>query len=140
MNMIMYLTYDWEKASVRIRKDDALDYYHCNSIKEYLNRRCQQEGSTLQGRREAFSQLVNARKHIPVLTSVRRGEIFMPFGKMDDPQTIWINLRAVQYYSAEGNGTRIFFINGESLLLDFRQPIVKRQIERSQLYITLIGE
>lgn len=40
MNMIMYLTYDWEKASVRIRKDDALDYYHCNSIKEYLNRRC----------------------------------------------------------------------------------------------------
>ena len=33
MNMIMYLTYDWEKASVRIRKDDALDYYHCNSIK-----------------------------------------------------------------------------------------------------------
>lgn len=46
----------------------------------------------------------------------------------------------MQYYSAEGNGTRIFFINGESLLLDFRQPIVKRQIERSQLYITLIGE
>ena len=64
----------------------------------------------------------------------------MPFGMMDDPQTIWIYLRAVQYYSAEGNGTRIFFINGESLLLDFRQPLVKRQIERSQLYITLIGE
>ena len=140
MNMITYLTYDWEKASVRIRKDDALDYYHCNSIKEYLNRRCQQEGSTLQGRREAFSQLMNARKHIPVLTSVRRGEIFITLGQMDDTKTIWINLRAVQYYSAEGNGTRIFFINGESLLLDFRQPIVKRQIERSQLYITLIGE
>ena len=124
---------------MRIRKDDALDYYHCNSIKEYLNRRCQQEGSTLQGRREAFSQLMNARKHIPVLTSVRRGEIFMPFGRWMILQTIWINLRAVQYYS--GGKRPGSFHQRESLLCwTSASRSSKRQIERSQLYITLIGE
>ncbi|MFR9119205.1 MAG: hypothetical protein ACLVJX_10110 [Merdibacter sp.] len=60
----------------------------------------------------------------------------MPFGKMDDPQTIWINLRAVQYYSAE-NGTDLFHQRGEPAAgLPNRSSKADRAIA---LYITLIS-
>ncbi len=137
--MILYLNYEWKNSRICINTDQGKEYRTSRSISAFLNNRCIQEGSTLEGRREAFAQVMTARKHIPILTSIRRRELFMPFGLCSSPETIWINLAAIKDYHQEENKTCILFINGESLLIPFSYSVVKRQINRSQHYIDYLS-
>lgn len=136
--MILYLNYEWDTSQVCINTDQGREYRPCRSVSAFLNTRCKQEGSTLKGRREAFAQIMTARKHIPILTSIRQRELFMPFGQCKDPHTIWINLEAVMDYQPKESETCITFINGDSLTIPFRYSVVKRQVERSRLYIDFL--
>lgn len=137
--MILYLNYEWDNSCVCINTDKGKEYRSCRSVSAFLNMRCKQEGSTLQGRREAFAQIMTARKHIPVLTSIRRNELFMPFGLCSSPNTIWINLGAIKDYHPKESETYIRFKNGDSLTIPFRYSIVKRQIDRCQMYIDYLN-
>lgn len=60
--MILYLNYEWNTGNVCIYTDHGKEYRPCRSISAFLNSRCQMEGSTLQGRREAFAKIMSARK------------------------------------------------------------------------------
>lgn len=62
----------------------------------------------------------------------------MPFGQCKDPHTIWINLEAIVDYQPKESETCITFINGDSLTIPFRYSVVKRQVERSRLYIDFL--
>ena len=68
--MILYLNYEWNNSRICINTDQGKEYRSSRSISAFLNKRCIQEGSTLEGRREAFAQIMTARKHIPILTLI----------------------------------------------------------------------
>ena len=137
--MILYLNYEWNSSCVCISTDHGKEYRPCRSVSAFLNKRCQQEGSTLKGRREAFAQIMTARKHIPILTSIRRRELFMPFGPCSSPDAIWINLGAVSDYHPMESETCITLVNGEHLTIPYRYSVVRRQMERSRLYIDFLS-
>ena len=136
--MILYLNYEWNTGNVCIYTDHGKEYRPCRSISAFLNSRCQMEGSTLQGRREAFAKIMSARKHIPILTSIRRKEVFMPYGVCSSPDAIWINLEAVKYYHPKESQTCITFVNDASLTIPFRYSVVKRQVDRCRHYIDIL--
>lgn len=133
--MILYLTYDWNKGCVCIHTDNGIWHEPARSMHTYLSRRCRIDGTTLEGRKEVFAQMMSARKHIPILTSLREQEMFLPFGNVNAPDTIWINLKAIQHFEKDKEKTLIYLADGSRLNLPYSYTRVKRQIIRSQRYL-----
>lgn len=94
--MSNYIYYDYKTSQIAKISEETIQYEKNPSIKSYLNKKCIENGSTLEGRKQAFSYLMNQKKYIPIVISVDPIEIYFPISSTKDPNCIWINYNAIK--------------------------------------------
>lgn len=94
--MFNYFFYDYKSSQIAKVSEDLIQYEKSSSIKSFLNSKCIENGSTLEGRKQAFTYLMNQKKFIPVVVSINPVEIYFPISSTNDPNCIWINYASIK--------------------------------------------
>lgn len=146
-----YLYYDYAKSAVCLKSESSSIWQKAASLQSWLNAACLANGSTLEGRRRAFTHLMGQRKFIPVLVSLDPLELYLPdaaihdagirylsFGEIAsiDPVRTEGKTGAFGSRKAEENRCRITFKDG--LSLSFEGVRMQRLYDRAKLYIRLL--
>lgn len=87
--MSNYLYYDYAKSCVCKVKEDAVETNKATSIRSYLNQKCLEKGSDINGRLQSFTYLTRQKKYIPIYISST--EIYFPITSISNPEVIYIN-------------------------------------------------
>ena len=86
-----YLYYEYAQSKICLIQEDQACYKTARSVQNYLNEKCLQNGSTLEGRKKAFAYQMNAKKFIPIVVNVEKEEVYFPTKSRKDANCIWIN-------------------------------------------------
>lgn len=118
-----YIYYDYLTSQVAGIKEESIDYIKSSSIHNYLNTRCLQHGSTLQGRKESFKYLVHQTKFIPILICQDPLELYFPTSALKDPDCIWINYAQIDHIEKQEKKCVIIFKDQTHLVCDHAKRI-----------------
>ena len=137
--MILYLNYEWNSSCVCISTDHGKEYRPCRSVSAFLNKRCQQEGSTLKGRSGSICpDHDGTQAYTDPYIDPSPGALHA-FWTMQQPRCHLDQSGAVSDYHPMESETCITFVNGEHLTIPYRYSVVRRQMERSRLYIDFLS-
>ena len=105
-----------------------------------LSEKCLRYGSTLKGRTEAVSRLLEIRQKPPVLISERTMEMGFGTMSMKDEACEWFSYREILQIKGKGRGTEVTFVQGGRVTADADPRILKRQMERCVRLLSILTE
>ncbi|MGM9947101.1 competence protein ComK [Floccifex sp.] len=105
--MSNYLYYDYAKSCVCKVKEDGIEKNEASSIHSYLNQKCLEKGSDINGRKHSFSYLTKQKKFIPVYISST--EIYFPITSISNPEVIYINYFEIKSIETKEKTCIIYF-------------------------------
>lgn len=111
MNNFIY--YDYASSSVCKVQEDQSDFVKASSIPSYLNQLCLENGSSLQGRKDAYKYIMHQSKFIPI--RIHSSLIYFPTKAVADPECIWINYYSIDYVNYRKKSCTIFFLDHTAL-------------------------
>ncbi|WP_230268236.1 competence protein ComK [Allobaculum fili] len=115
-----YIEYDYLHSCLLLHFQDQVVREKASTINAWLDARCLQAGSSLQGRKEAAAFYLSARKFLPILVSLSPLEVWVPLLPQKDPKRIYCSLANILSLEPSGdaqkNRCRIRFRDG--LLLE----------------------
>lgn len=129
-----YLYYNFKTSQVAKVNEKETTYQTASTITKYLDTRCLQNGSSLQGRKDSFSFLTNQKKFIPIVVSIDPVEIYFPTLAIQDPDCKWINYASIEKIKYKKKTCTFYFKDGACL--DCLYPERMKQIMRS-IYLYL---
>ena len=83
MNNFIY--YDYASSSVCKVQEDQSDFVKASNIPSYLNQLCLENGSSLQGRKDAYKYIMHQSKFIPI--RIHSSLIYFPTKAVADGST-----------------------------------------------------
>lgn len=119
--------------------DRSLEYAECNAA-EFLERLSLENGSSLQGRINAFRYLTHTSQKSAVMISEITQDLYFPTVSMQDPECIWIHYNEIVDISGKTNQTNILFTKGISVDIPVSFRTIKLQMKRCQEYLALLHE
>lgn len=106
----------------------------CCDISDWLREKCIQNGSTLQGRRQAFTSLTGQKKFVPVLVSRSPLVLLFPVSRADQDDGLWINYSEISAWQEKENKMMLTFRDGQELALD--KPLrIRRSRESIEIFL-----
>lgn len=130
--MTNYIYYNYAKSAVCKVSEEQNEYIPATSIDRYLNQICIRNGSTLQGRRQAFAQTMKLKQFIPIILQEKPHIIFFPIRPLKDPDNLWICYEEIERIQYNKKTCTIFFKDHTCLECTHPQRIQRqmRQIFR----------
>lgn len=102
-----YFYYNYLTSKVCEVKEDVSEYIPCSNINTYLNTKCLENGSTIQGRKEAFRYQMHQKKFTPIYVS--KDVLYFPTGSQKDPNCTWINYHEIESIEYKEKTCHILF-------------------------------
>jgi len=134
-NMKILLIQSRDKGSSCLLEDGSYTVYDKNPVK-LLNELCLMHGSTMQGRKDAYSILMDRKRKAPVLISEQNFEMFFPVLSSTDPKDmLWLSYGDIwMYKQIEDNLTKVYFISGCEADAPVSRRTLKYQIDKCKEY------
>lgn len=119
--------YDYLTSRICFQNGSGKWFEPASSLESFLRCRALCHGSSLQGRRQAASTLLGARKQLPVLIAASPLELWLPTSSRDDSLLSYISFariaslqcdRQAGESGAKKNRVRIVFVDGLEISLD----------------------
>lgn len=121
-----YIYYNYATSQVCTVKEERSSYICSRSVEHYFDELCILHGSTLEGRKKAFSKLMEQKNFIPVVVQVHPHEIYFPIKPMKDPQNIWICYEEIASIEQKNKTCVIHFKDQTCLECEHPQRIKKQ--------------
>lgn len=104
---------------------------------DFINQYCLANGSTLEGRNEAFRYLTNIRYKPCLIVSNIKGLFYLCTRRIENEKDFClINYLELDHYKQVSPFiTKLYFKSGLEFSLDINYRIIKRQIKLMQLYL-----
>ncbi len=107
----------------------------------FLNRCCLANGSSYEGRVEAFRELTGTSQKPAVLISERQQRIFFPTLRAEHEECVWIQYNAVFHiHSIDAGHTEIIFHTGERCTIPFNYRIINKQLKRCTEFLQKLND
>lgn len=134
-NMKILLIQSHGKGSSCLMEDGSYTVCEKNPVK-LLNELCLMHGSTMQGRKDAYSILMNRKRKAPVLISEQYFEMFFPvLSSTDTNDMLWLSYSDIwMYKQIEDNLTKVYFICGCEADVPVSRRTLKYQIDKCKEY------
>ena len=126
------------KISIIYEKNNI--YIINKNIDQILNDSCKYYGSTFDGRKIASSNILKVNYKVPVLIEESSNMVFFPTSSTRSNKCSWISLNNIYRYERNYRGSKVFFINGKSIIFPISYSILNNQILRSSRLIYLLKE
>ena len=103
---------------------------------EYLEKRCIENGSTLEGRMDAFCSLLNVHQKPCVLISEITEEMWMPTLGISNPECSWICFNAIlKVKGIDDQTTSILFEDGTTIEINCNRRVIIKQMNRCKEFL-----
>ncbi len=124
-----------EKGSSCLLEDGSYAAYDKNPMK-LINDLCLLHGSTMQGRKDAYSILMNRKRKAPVLISEHSFEMFFPvLSSTDTKEMLWLSYAEIwMFKQIEEHMTKVYFISGCEADVPVSRRTLKYQIDKCKEY------
>lgn len=100
---------------------------------------CLENGSSIQGRIDAFRYALNARQKCCIY--VNDYTLLMPTTSLSNDDCIYINYHALySYHQVDQQRTSLIFFNGQKEIINFNYRIINKQFKRSKAYLQYLEE
>ena len=115
-----YFYYEYAQSAICQIKEDEKEYRYARSSNSFINEKCLNHGSTLQGRKEAFMYQMNIKKFVPIVVSLHPVEIYLPTTSKSNYECIWINYANIDHVEYEKKKCTLYF--KDHTLLECENP------------------
>lgn len=131
-----YFYYEYAQSAVCKVKEDEKEYQCARSSSSYINEQCLNHGSTMEGRKEAFTYQMNVKKFVPIVVSLHPVEIYIPTTSKNDYDCKWINYANIDHVEYEKKKCTIYF--KDHTLLECENPLrIKKTIKTIFRYVQM---
>lgn len=132
--MTNYLYYDYATSRVCKIQEQTKTYEAASSLDSYFNQICIEHGSTMEGRKKAYSIIMNQTHFIPIVIDTYPHWIFFPISAKNDPNNIWICYENIEYIEYKKKTCTIHFLDHTCLTVEHPKRI-KTLMQQIFLYI-----
>jgi len=106
---------------------------------EVIHKACEFYGMTLDGIQAATRKLINIKHKIPICIEARSGMYFFPSSSPNNDDCHWLaHSHILSLQPAETFKTKVYFHNGQSILVDISYNSLEGQLLRTAQYRTLL--
>ena len=105
-----------------------------------LDNSCKYYGSTFNGRKIASSNILKVNYKLPILIEESSNMVFFPTSSIRYNKSSWVSLNNIKRYEKNYRGTKVFFINNQSIIIPISYNIFNNQVLRSSRLIFLLKE
>lgn len=116
--MFDYLYYNFPSESVVLVDAANKLFIPASSLGVWLNEQCLKQGSSLQGRREAFRAIMRQKKYIPVVLSLNPARVLIPSGSIKKDDTLYLCYERIARIERSKKEGVIWFVDGLKLKVD----------------------
>ncbi len=121
--MFNYCRYCYQKQSVELVSADKTEWIEASSLNSWFEKLCIEFGSTLQGRKKAYSTLMKQKKFLPVIICLDPVLILIPLAEQKNDDVIYISYSQIETihpyerteYSLPVRGLSIIFHDHQKL-------------------------
>ena len=107
------------------------EYIIDKSAYKIMEDSCEYYGSTYKGRLKAAQKLLDTNYKVPIIVEESENIVFFPTKSSLLEDCCWINYNFIKSYEKNGNSTKVYFNNQESIDFDISKLSLENQISRS---------
>lgn len=107
------------------------EYIIDKSAYKIMEDSCEYYGSTYKGRLKAAQKLLDTNYKVPIIVEESENIVFFPTKSSLLEDCCWINYNFIKSYEKNGNCTKVYFNNQESIDFDISKLSLENQISRS---------
>lgn len=107
------------------------EYIIDKSAYKIMEDSCEYYGSTYKGRLKAAQKLLDTNYKVPIIVEESENIVFFPTKSSLLEDCCWINYNFIKSYEKNGNSTKVYFNNKESIDFDISKLSLENQISRS---------
>ena len=110
-----------------------------DTMNRFIDELCVKNGSTAEGRKEAFRRLTGYRQKAPVLISERMQYLMFPTLSPDNPECVWLSYSDIlDITSVTESESSILFVNGTKQTIPFSARSLRKQMKRCEEYLRIL--
>ena len=118
-----------DNEAIVFEKDNK--YVINESVDKIMEDSCLYFGSNLKGRQLGSSSLLKLTHKVPIVIEESANIIFFPTTSPRLAKCSWISLNNIESYERNEKGTKINFIDGQSVIIPISYGMINNQILRS---------
>ena len=107
------------------------EYIIDKSAYKIMEDSCEYYGTTYKGRLKAAQKLLDTNYKVPIIVEESENIVFFPTKSSLLEDCCWINYNFIKSYEKNGNSTKVYFNNQESIDFDISKLSLENQISRS---------
>ena len=107
------------------------EYIIDKSAYKIMEDSCEYYGSTYKGRLKAAQKILDTNYKVPIIVEESENIVFFPTKSSLLEDCCWINYNFIKSYEKNGNNTKVYFNNKESVNFDISKLSLENQISRS---------